>query len=824
MNRAADAIADFLPFARSGEALPPPRIRAVLEGCYQQFWSLLDSALARGFDEHEAELFRQAERARNSNEQHRLLEALREVRKRRPDFLRACRDGVQRALLRLVDPRVVADDLHADTSASSARLSLSLADPDKLEEELLLRSLAARAEMRASGELQALAYRLALVTQDVPSEIDQIAIGPHAVYATLLVASRRLDLPVADRIALLRRIDKLLYGDAGSLYAHVNGWLAEHRVLPNLNLKPRLRVARGESAQGGARPHPAPEVTAPNPTGAEGGSRPVEAAAPPVPAAAKEAPEPGRTAASPPADRVPASTTTASGDDTDYSFDMLRSLLAARRPPDEAASGAPLVPAPRQAVESALREMQGAQARRPSGATPDARRPMADIKRELVSRLPAAQGGAPARLSDEDSDAVDLVGFLFDQLLADYRPDNPGHGLLDRLQLPLLKVALNDKGFFTQRHHPARRLLNSLAEATVFWLDGSPQDQAVIEKMDWIVDRANRDYKDDVSAFRDLFDDLSKHLSDLSRKAEVAERRHVEAAKGREKLDVARSTAAELVAERLARSEEPPLAVRRLLERPWTDVLALSILRHGPEHTVTRNHVEFVDRLIDLFAPGRPLAEQRAESRELRRQLEEGLGTIGIHEDAISEAWAEVHRITEDARPESSAAAAESVAQLIAVQPRLGTSTTPPAPAESAVEAEVATPAGPAESGTSLLPQRKGLLALPMTPREQAAADELKKVPFGTWFEFTVNQQGDKAMRKLCWLSPVTGRCLFVNARGGRAQERHVRDVAWEIARGTCRQVEPARESLVDRAWKSIVSLLRGGEAATPRAEGAHAP
>lgn len=824
MNRAADTSADFLPFARSGEALPPPRIRAVLEGCYQQFWSIVERALASGFDAHEADLFREAERARNSNEQHRQLEVLREVKKRRPEFLRACRDGVQRALLRLVDARVVIDDDQVDAAASKPKLALSLADPDQLEEELLLRSLAARAEMRASGELQSLSYRLALVAQDVPGEIDHLAIGPHAVHATLLLASRRLDLPVADRIALLRRIDKMLFGDAGSLYARINAWFAEHKVLPNLNLKPRLATARHDAPTHHGNPAQQTETARSGTPAADPG-----VAATDQPSQHRQAGAPSTQESSDQASAAnhedPTSPAAAMPENHDYSFDMLRSLLAPRRPPAGTADAMALAPAPRRAVEDALRDMQGAQARRAPGTGTTGRRPMADIKRELVSRLPPDDGGLPARLSDEDSDAVDLVGFLFDQLLADYRPDNPGHGLLERLQLPLLKVALSDKGFFSHRQHPARRLLNALAETTMFWLDGSPQDQAVIEKMDWIVDRASRDYKDDVSSFRDLFDDLSKHLSELSRKAEVAERRHVEAAKGREKLEVARSTAAELVAERLNRGNEPPLPVRRLLERPWTDVLALAILRHGLEHTVTRNHIEFVDRLIDLFAPGRPLAEQRAESRALRRELEEGLSTIGIHEDAISEAWAEVSRITEDGRPVSGEAAAQTVEQLIATQPGLGASTatvlSKEPPAEGEPEAAAAHRSAP---GSSLLPRRKGLMDLPMTPAEQAAVQTLKKVPFGTWFEFTVNQQGDKSMRKLCWLSPVTGRCLFVNARGGRAQERHVRDVAWEIVHGSCRQVEAMRENLVDRAWKSIVGFLRGGDVATPKVDEAMAP
>ena len=52
------------------------------------------------------------------------------------------------------------------------------------------------------------------------------------------------------------------------------------------------------------------------------------------------------------------------------------------------------------------------------------------------------------------------------------------------------------------------------------------------------------EYDDDVDLFEDLLGDLSKHLGTLARKSEVAERRHVDAAKGRERLELARATAA----------------------------------------------------------------------------------------------------------------------------------------------------------------------------------------------------------------------------------------------------------------------------------------
>src|SRR5690606_179083 len=56
--------------------------------------------------------------------------------------------------------------------------------------------------------------------------------------------------------------------------------------------------------------------------------------------------------------------------------------------------------------------------------------------------------------------------------------------------------------------------------------------------------------------------------------------------------------------------------------------------------------------------------------------------------------------------------------------------------------------------------------AAPLSEKEQACYQQLRVLPFGTWFEFVRNQQGDVHRQRLSWYSPVTDNALFVNARG----------------------------------------------------------
>ena len=400
---------------------------------------------------------------------------------------------------------------------------------------------------------------------------------------------------------------------------------------------------------------------------------------------------------------------------------------------------------------------------------------------------------APARLRQEDSDAIDLVGHLFDALRADQRPTSPTHGLLTQMQVPLLKVALRDKAFFSERAHPARRLLEALLQTSETWIDDDSQDRALLEKLGWLTERVAHDYDGDATVFARLNEDLDKHVGGLRRKAEVAERHQVEAAKGRERLQMARAAAAENVQQRLA-TATPPEAVRTLLESAWVDVLALSFLRLGYEHPRTRDRLEFIERLIDLFGFGRPLAERRFELQKLHEEFEEGLASIGYHDNAIERAWRDIARLVDDPEEAAAEAAVATVRELVEQRPRLGGDRREASPAGDAAGDAAARPAPP----------------LPVGPRELEMIERIRHLPFGTWFEFTLNQQGDTARRKLCWFSTVTGRCLFVNVRGQKAQERSLEELARDLVRGNAKVVEEAKEGLIDRAWKGIVSMLRG--------------
>ena len=91
---------------------------------------------------------------------------------------------------------------------------------------------------------------------------------------------------------------------------------------------------------------------------------------------------------------------------------------------------------------------------------------------------------------------------LFEYILDDRNLPDPMKALLSRLQIPMLKVAILDSVFFASKNHPARRLLNNLARASVGWADdGDRCPKSLYGQVSSIVDRVLSEFSDDIGLF-----------------------------------------------------------------------------------------------------------------------------------------------------------------------------------------------------------------------------------------------------------------------------------------------------------------------------------
>jgi hypothetical protein len=841
----------------------PRRVRALLEGVLEYVSDELDRGLTSCLNELEQQLFKLAEQARSNEVQKSCFEALREVKRGRADLSPRFLLGLEAALATLKDP------VKREAAPGAGRSKeMSLVEDVVMDETVTLHEIASRAEIRNSLPLFLLGQRFGVIAGRPAFDTETLPIGPVALCQILREATGCLDLNSEHRQHLFRQFDRQVLQFIGPLYETINGYLIKQRILPNLTYVPHRAkqgarpadapAARGPASDadkrsgedargsatttgGGRARSGAPATThggSASPragsgpsegragSGAAGGSSPAQQSGtstggpsrsaiagvgfPPAGEASSPKPAQGASAADAPdhsnghgsgagyAGPRPLTNWPGTPDpqaggqsqqDTEM-FDVLRQLLAGRRSLlGKLGNAKPGPTGPShvvstQDVQMALGQLQGKPAQPVLVEGKPQPRAVTHVKQDLLASLRqvAPEGKAPV-LGEEEGDTIDLVGMLFDHIMKDVRPNSPASSLLTKLQVPLLRVALDDKGFFTRKQHPARQMLNTIAESGAYWASDDDADRLLVEKMNMLVDRVGKEFNGDLTLFESLLGDLSSTMQTQARKAEVAERRHVEAARGKEKLELARLRAAEAIDAMLS-GKRVPKFLHTLLAQGWTDVLALSMLRGGEKSDTFQHQLKIAERLIDSAVARRTTGTASIAPTEvpaLKQELEEALGQVGYH---ANDAQAVTNRLlvaSSDEEDDDPASRTE-LAMRLKSRTRLG-------------GAEVSSPTGEKLA--------------PLDAAEKACLDQIRHLPFGSWFEFTVNQQGERVRRRLSWYSTVTGHCLFVNHRGQRIGEYSLNWLAREMNRGNLKVVAAEQDSMIDRAWSAIVGALR---------------
>jgi hypothetical protein len=823
------------PFGRLGERHFPRRVREAIEELHGATAEGMRELAVHALKEFDQALFRSAEQARNNTEQARCFEAIRLVRQGEGAI-------VDRLLARLESDLAAAPwtvDAPAGAAEDARADGLSLVEEHVLDEELALQEMASRATIRFSEALHLLGQRFAVLAGTPAIEAEQLPVGPDSLASALGEAISVANLPLEQRLQLFRILERHLLSRLGLLYGKLNTIFVARRILPNLGLSVR-RVAGAPSPGTAALPAAPPTTAATTPP------VPATPAVPPMSGAV--APPPSTSAAQGPAPIPPAPPAPASIDIEPFTgpqaptpellaqlsadlarfpglaglmrpvvgFPELPSVPAAADPAEELrlvdtllgllgqrrqalgqkvpeSSGPGVTP---QSIQLALSNLQRQRhdTRNVAGAT---RSGIGALRDDLLAQLRAfTPPGQTPQLGAGEQDAIELLGMLFGELSEEHRDAHPVRELLSRLEVPLLRVALRDRTFFSSPAHPARRLLNAISASGRFWVDEHGEDTLLFTRLRAMVDRITRDYDDDLAVFDDLLEDLNGFLGTLARKSEVAEKRHVETARGRERLDLARRSANTAIANLLEGRETAAIA-RTLLEQTWTDVLALTILKHGNEPAELERVLSVANRLVDALDPRRPAFDDIALAR-LKQDLVAGLGQVGYHdEDAklIAERLFDPEHSGRDGQPVS----ITEIAIKLKSRTRLGADVDsgPAAPA-----------AGHAVAGAGSGTGEPPVATQPLTDAEAAVRKHLEQTRFGTWFEFLL-PGGRRTRRKLAWFSPVSGRCLFVNARGARADEMSLDDLARRIAAGDVSVVAAEPEGDVERAWKRIANSLK---------------
>lgn len=368
------------------------------------------------------------------------------------------------------------------------------------------------------------------------------------------------------------------------------------------------------------------------------------------------------------------------------------------------------------------------------------------LKQEVLKGAEKLGLGDGARITPADEDAIDLVGMLFDVMLEERDFDSNSRKMMGRLIMPFVKVAMLDRRMFLQKTHPARRLLNSLAEASEGNAGETPQEREMMSRVDRTIDRLIAEFNEDIAIFETLEQEFREFIEQHRKRVALAERRTAEAQRGKERLEHARSQAMDELRAVLGRYPDLPAPIEAFLRRYWTHHLTLCALREeGGDRTKYALAVAAGEGLAALGMLNASAPERLRHLQAMRPRLEPVLVSAGCVGSAADDVMASLAMALEHGGQQMPGEVSEAIVALARN-----------APNAEALPIETAAPSDAAEED----------------PAEQLEFDEadverIRKLEVGRWIQFT-EADGTAQPAKLSWISPISSRMLFVNRRGMR--------------------------------------------------------
>jgi hypothetical protein len=656
---------------------------------------------------------------------------------------------------------------------------LSLVEHSDLEETIAITSITHRADNFFAEQLWVIQQRLALLNDGEKLDERANPVSPVQFCESLRKVLASLDIDPKTKIIGYKLFDQDVIGMLDGLYDELNDYLIRQNLLPHLRFAPVVDRATAKEDAIPDGPSEQPDQAADE---------------------SQDDPHQRQRRAS---DKL--LTGTLSPNDIQYQNSLLNAIrllqahvtqqLPAIQVNQMLPGGAPsaipaIASAPaanlqiysQEQLVNVLEQMQAQAvafsqqvlANHDSGAVALAPQTAVDISRNMMEKI--ASENKHGAVDTSDMQTIDLVGMLFQYMLSDDHLPDSVKTLLSYLHTPFLKIAFIDKGFFAAPDHPARVLLNSLAEAGVRWVSNDGSDQYdIFTKIKATVFRLLQEFKNDTRIFAQLLLEFNAYTHNVARRQELMERRVLEKVQGEEKL---REAKIQVNAEVRSRTDnrDMPSAILLLLLQPWSDYLSFVLLRYGDRSDSWTRALQVIDDLLWSLEPKttQPDKVKQMELQEgLLAALERGFETIGYERAKgrkLLDAVSSLHRMALLSRK---------------VEPA-------PAPMRSKLESLAAEKAG------QFVEQLQ-----PVTAEESKIVESLRMVEFGTWFEF----EGGKRL-KVAWYNKKTQHYMLVDQQGRKVSLASSVQMARDMLAGRARVIAGSTKPFFERALENIYHTL----------------
>ncbi len=710
----------------------PVLLRQVRENALSIFSAHLENL----FSSCDDLFFDLSSRATSNNEQNLYFESMREVRLKKNGVIAAFKQEFETGFYQLPDSHPQQHRTQAAENTSNG--TLSLVQNDTLEQDVAISSMISKARVNCQESLYHLNLRFDYLIANTTISEQNNPIDPQQICHYFATACEFFDLSIKARIIIFKQFDRFVSSKLATVYSAANHLLIEAGVLPKISY-----TARTASSD-------------------------TDTNANPLPTAALN-----------------------SKHSTELNLNELNDLLAAARTqniaslPNYVSYSSNTGPA--LANTDLINLLTGTQQNLPP-ATDEAQ--LTYKLHNIITNILSTQGDNTQRsLQQPEEDVINLVAMFFDFILDDHNLPISAQALISRLQIPVLKIALRDQTFFNHSSHPARRLINVIAEVSIGW-DESTQSQKdrLHDKASSIVREINEQYEENDHIFSSKLTELQLFIDQAQHKSSRVEKRTAQAAEGQAQNKLARQNAQGIMFEKLE-SLSLPETISAFLTQQWLNLLIITHLKYGEDSQEWIGSIQVIDDLTWISQlPSDTKSQQRFEKikPDLLNRITQGLQKISNTSEAVSASVAAIDLTLDQLRNKPSGILFRPISSSQAQQ--LGH-----------------TPGGGSKSWKNMTGvERQQARYKQLTYEYIRKAEQL---PLNTWVSYTDNHSGKTLRCKLASKTEQSDSYVFVNRFGFKALQKQRKDFACDIQAGRVTVLESGH--LFDRAMNSVLGSIK---------------
>lgn len=721
---------------KAGDNSPPALVLQIKENALSILMSYLESL----FSSCDDLFFDLSSRAASNTEQNLYFESMRELRVRKNGVIENFKHRLEQAFADFPNPH--SDNRTSDDSLKSSSEGLSLVQHDEIEQKVAINGMISKARANNQEALYQLVTRLDYLSSAKRINNSNNPIDPEQICHGFAGACELLDINIKAKIILYKQFDRLVISKLANVYSNANDLLINAGVIPTITHTINKDACDEQSAQ-------------PNAAGSDRPSQP--------------------------------------------GFDFrelsrlltnLRALGLDRIPNYQSYSSNPGPLMSSQDLLATLSLLQLQHLHAPSNTN------AVDLRELIHSILSEASPDNPKSVKQSDEDVINLVAMFFDFVLDDNNLPVAFQALISRLQIPILKVALRDKHFFSDHEHPARKLVNCLASASIGWGDAeSEQKDKTYKAIATIVQAIVESNAEDNTIYREKLKEVQALIKQAEHRSALIEKRTSQAAKGEAKTQKAKHTAQQLLFKQLE-STQLPKVVNEFLVDQWQQLLIITHLKYGEE---SPQWIDASQLVGDLIWACRPQQDEKSRQRlgkikaDLIQRITQGLVTAAINDEEINRITGQIKHTIDSLQNQSQSS--DQKEEHIALH---------------TLTAEQAQSLGHTPGGGSK--SWKDMTAL---ERQQARYKKLtyeyikkaENVPLNTWLSYEDNKQGKVLRCKLAAMIEASDSYIFVNKFGFKVLEKSRKEFAYDMQQNRAKPLQTGL--LFDRAMSAITANLR---------------